>query len=86
VASAFRVCAEAKTTGHEVFIIAAADTCIDVPLKKALADRYGAEAVARLDPSHEDFATVYDCRKIEKMLGWKAKYSWRDQPIQKATY
>jgi UDP-glucose 4-epimerase len=81
VASAFRVCAEGATTGHEVFIIAAADTCIDVHLKKALLDRYGAEAIARLDPNHGDFATVYDCRKIEKMLGWKAKHSWRDPKI-----
>jgi len=79
VATAFRCALEANTVGHEVFLIAAADTCLDVPLRQALKDRYGDDALARLAEGHGAFQSVFDCSKAERLLGWKAAHSWRDQ-------
>lgn len=79
VATAFRAAIEGDTKGHEVFLIAASDTCIDVPLGEAITVRYGAEAATRIASGHEPFASVFDCRKIERVLGWTAKHSWRNQ-------
>lgn len=81
VATAFRAALEGESAGHEVFAVAAADTCIDVPLDQALTERYGAEVAARLKPGHPPFASVVDCAKMERFFGWKAAHSWRDQPI-----
>jgi UDP-glucose 4-epimerase len=77
VATAFRAAVEGSTTGHEVFLIAAADTGLDVPLRKALKERFGEEAVSRLADGHGDFQSVFDCSKIERVFGWKAQHSWR---------
>ncbi len=78
VASAFRVAVERETTGHEVFLIAAADTCLDVPTREALRARHGDVAVSRVAPDLGEYQSVFDCRKIERVLGWKATHSWRD--------
>ncbi|MBB6050700.1 NAD-dependent epimerase/dehydratase family protein [Armatimonas rosea] len=78
VATAFRCAIEADTTGHEVFLIAAADTCLDTPLHNALQDHYGNEALALLAEGHGEFQSVFNCSKAERVLGWKAAHSWRD--------
>src|SRR5579859_1639382 len=44
VATAFRAALEGQSEGHEVFLIAAADTCLDIPIREAIARRYGAGA------------------------------------------
>ncbi len=80
VASAFRVAVEGTTTGHEVFLVAAADTCIAVPLRDAMAARHGADAAARIAPDHPPFASVFDCGKMKRVFDWTAKHSWRAQP------
>ncbi len=80
VASAFRAAIEGQTTGHEVFLIAARDTCLDVPIRTALLDRYGQAAVDKVTEGHGDFQSAFDCRKIERILGWTAQHSWRDEP------
>ena len=79
VATAFRAAVEGNTAGHEVFLIAAADTCLDVPLADALTARYGENAASRLRPGHDPFASAFDCGKIEKMLGWRPAHSWRTE-------
>ncbi len=81
VASAFRLASEIDTPGHEVFLIAAVDTCIDVPLRKALAERYGEEAAERIAEGHGDFQSAFDCSKAAKVLGWKPKHSWRSEEV-----
>jgi nucleoside-diphosphate-sugar epimerase len=77
VASAFRAALEGQSAGHEVFLIAAADTCLDLPIREAVERRYGPGA--NFAPDHGDFQSVFDCSKIERAFGWKARYSWRDQ-------
>jgi nucleoside-diphosphate-sugar epimerase len=76
VATAFRAALEGVIEGHEVFLIAAADTCLDTPIQDAVERLYGAGA--NFAPDHGPFDSVFDCRKIERRLGWKARYSWRD--------
>ena len=76
VASAFRAGLEGEISGHEVFLIAAADTCLDTPIEDAVARLYGPGAVFAAD--HGPFDSVFSCRKIAERLGWKPQYSWRD--------
>ncbi len=76
VASAFRAALEGEIEGHEVFLIAAADTCLDTPIQDAIERLYGPGA--NFAPDHGPFDSAFDCRKIEQRLGWKPRHSWRD--------
>jgi UDP-glucose 4-epimerase len=76
VASAFRAALEGDIEGHEVFLIAAADTCLDTPIQEAIERLYGPGA--RFAPDHGPFASVFSCRRIEERLGWRPRHSWRD--------
>jgi nucleoside-diphosphate-sugar epimerase len=75
VGSAYRAALEGESTGHEVFLIAAADTSAARPLRELMAEYYdGYSAVA---PDHDDFASAFSCAKMERFFGWKPAYSWR---------
>lgn len=76
VATAFRAALEGEIEGHEVFLIAAADTCLDTPIQEAVARLYGAGA--NFHPDHGPFDSVFSCRKIQARLGWTPQHSWRD--------
>ena len=80
VATAFRAAVEGDTTGHEVFLVAAADTCLDTPFADAITARFGADAATRITPGHQPFASAFDCSKMARMFGWTAAHSWRSQP------
>ncbi len=75
---AFRAALEGTSTGHEVFLIAAADTCIEVPIRQAVKTRYGKEG--RFAAGHGDFQSAFDCSKMNQFFGWKPRHSWRDTP------
>lgn len=77
VATAFRAALEGQSQGHEVFLIAAADTCLDTPIREALERLHG--SVANFAPNHGDFQSVFDCSKIEHAFGWKPQHSWRTE-------
>jgi len=79
VATAFRAAVEGDTVGHEVFLVAAGDTCLDTPLAEALTARYGENAASNLAPGHDPFASAFDCGKIKRLLGWTPKHSWRTE-------
>lgn len=76
VGSAFRAALEGESAGHEVFLIAAADTCIEVPIREAVKTRYGREG--NFAPDHGEFESAFDCSKMERFFGWKPSHSWRD--------
>jgi nucleoside-diphosphate-sugar epimerase len=76
VASAFKAALEGEIVGHEVFLIAAADTCIDIPIQEAVERRYGPGA--NFAPDHGPFESVFSCRKIAERLGWRPRHSWRN--------
>ena len=78
IGGAFRAAAEGDTTGHEVFLIAARDTCLDTPFRDALLARYGQEAASRVAENHGDFDSAFDCGKMQRVFGWTAQHSWRD--------
>jgi nucleoside-diphosphate-sugar epimerase len=77
VALAFRAALEGESAGHEVFLIAAADTCLDIPIREAIARHYGPGA--NYDPGYGEYQSAFDCAKIERFFGWTPKHSWRDQ-------
>ena len=76
VGGAFLAALEGKSSGHEVYLIAAADTCIDVPIREAIKTRYGVDAT--FAEGHGDFQSVFDCSRIKKHFGWTPQHSWRD--------
>ena len=77
VGTAYRAALEGESTGHEVFLIAAADTSADRPLRELMANYYdGYDSFA---PDHDEFASAFSCRKMERFFGWKPTYSWRQQ-------
>lgn len=78
VASAFRAALEGQSHGHEVFLIAAADTCLDTPIQAAVERLHGAGA--NFAAGHGAYQSVFDCSKIADMFGWRPQHSWRDQP------
>jgi UDP-glucose 4-epimerase len=82
VGSAFRAAVEGKSSGHEVFLIAAADTCIDVPIQEAFKVRFG--VAGNFAPGHSPFKSAFNCGKMKKFFGWEAKHSWRDQVIKRS--
>ncbi len=77
VASACRAALEGESAGHEVFLIAAADTCLDTPLREAVARLYGPGA--EYAPGFGEFQSAFDCSKIRRFFGWEPRHSWRDQ-------
>lgn len=79
VASACRAALEGESRGHEVFLIAAADTCLDIPLREAIERRYGGGAT--FAPGFGDFQSAFDCSKIERFFGWRPRHSWRIEPV-----
>ena len=76
VARVCRAALEGESRGHEVFLIAAADTCLDMPLSDAIARRYGLGA--SFAPGFGDTQSAFDCSKIKRFFGWEARYSWRN--------
>ncbi|MFW6293821.1 MAG: NAD-dependent epimerase/dehydratase family protein, partial [Spirochaetota bacterium] len=76
VGSAFRAALEGESSGHEVFLIAAADTCIEVPIQEAVKQRYGKPG--NFAAGHGEFQSAFDCSKMERFFGWKPSHSWRD--------
>jgi nucleoside-diphosphate-sugar epimerase len=79
VASACRAALEGSSRGHEVCLIAAADHCLDEPLRDAIARRYGEGA--RFAPGFGDHQSAFDCSKMARLFGWRAQHSWRNQPL-----
>ena len=76
VGSAYRAALEGESSGHEVFLIAAADTCIEVPIQEAVKQRYGKPG--NFAAGHGEFQSAFDCSKMERYFGWKPSHSWRD--------
>jgi nucleoside-diphosphate-sugar epimerase len=77
VATAFRAALEGESQGHEVFLIAAADTCLDMPTREAIEHHYGPGAAFAAD--FGEYQSAFDCHKIERFFGWRSAHSWRDQ-------
>lgn len=75
VATAFRAALEGETRGHEVFLIAAADTSADRPLEDLMGEYF--DGYASFAAGYGSFQSAFDCGKMRRMFGWQPRYSWR---------
>jgi nucleoside-diphosphate-sugar epimerase len=75
VGTAFRAALEGTSAGHEVFLIAAADTRAQRSLRELMAEYYdGYDAFA---PDYQDPASAFNCAKMKRFFDWTPTYSWR---------
>jgi nucleoside-diphosphate-sugar epimerase len=73
---------EGESGGHEVFLLAAADTRARRPLRELMAEYY--DGYDSFSPVYEHPASAFDCSKLERFFGWKPSYSWRDPDVYAA--
>lgn len=76
VGTAYRAALEGGSTGHEVCLIAAADTRAQRGLRELMAQYY--DGYDRIATDHDDFRSAFDCARMQALFGWTPSYSWRD--------
>lgn len=80
VGTAYRAALEGSSSGHEVCLIAAADTRAQRGLRELMAEFYdGYDRVAEDYEDYEDPRSAFDCTKMATLFGWTPSHSWRDQ-------
>ena len=76
VGTAYRAALEGTSTGHEVCLIAAADTRAKRGLRELMTEFYdGFDSFAS---DYEDPRSAFDCTKMKTLFGWTPSYSWRN--------
>jgi nucleoside-diphosphate-sugar epimerase len=81
VAQSCRLGLEAKLTGAEVFIIAAADTVMNRPNAELMAEVF---PDVPLRAGTGDFETLLSINRARERLGYAPAYSWRTLSLQSA--
>jgi nucleoside-diphosphate-sugar epimerase len=76
VGTAYRAALEGDSVGHEVALIAAADTRARRGLRDLMAEYY--DGYDRFATDYEDPRSAFDCAKMTELFGWTPSYSWRD--------
>ena len=76
VGTGYRAALEGTSTGHEVCLLAAADTRARRGLRELMAEHY--DGYDRFAADHDDHRSAFDCAKMQELFGWTATYSWRD--------
>lgn len=77
VGTAYRAAIEGDSTGHEVCLIAAADTRARRSLRDLMAEYY--DGYADFATDYTDPQSAFDCTKMRRLFGWTPTHSWRDQ-------
>ena len=77
VGTAYRAALEGTSQGHEVCLIAAADTRAKRGLRELMAEFY--DGYDRFRDDYADPRSALDCTKMKTLFGWTPSYSWRDQ-------
>jgi nucleoside-diphosphate-sugar epimerase len=77
VGTAYRAALEGTSTGHEVCLIAAADTRAKRGLRELMAEFY--VGYDRFASDYQDPGSAFNCAKMKALFGWTPTYSWRDQ-------
>lgn len=72
-AEACRLALESAVTGHEAFVIAAADTCMERPSAELMAEVFPAVPARRPLAGRESLLSI---EKAARVLGYAPKYSW----------
>ena len=76
VGTAYRAAIEGDSSGNEVFLIAAADTRARRGLRELMAEYY--DGYDKVDPSHDDHASAFNCAKMKQCFDWQPSFTWRD--------
>ena len=77
VGTAYRAALEGTSSGHEVCLIAAADTRAKRGLRELMAEFY--DGYDRFASDYQDPRSAVDCAKMKALFGWTPSYSWRDR-------
>jgi nucleoside-diphosphate-sugar epimerase len=77
VGTAYLAALEGTSTGHEVCLVAAADTRAKRGLRDLMAEFYG--GYASFADDYQDPRSAFDCTRMHELFGWTASHSWRDQ-------
>jgi nucleoside-diphosphate-sugar epimerase len=76
VGTAYLAALEGTSTGHEVCLIAAADTRAKRGLRELMAEFYdGYDSFAS---DYADPTSAFDCSKMKALFDWTPTYSWRE--------
>ena len=76
VGTAYRAALEGSSPGHEVCLIAAADTRAKRGLRELMAEFY--DGYDRFAGDYEDPRSAFDCAKMKTLFGWTPSHSWRE--------
>jgi UDP-glucose 4-epimerase len=76
VGTAYRAALEGTSSGHEVCLIAAADTRAKRGLRELMAEFY--DGYDRFASDYEDPRSAFDCAKMKALFDWTPAYSWRN--------
>ena len=76
VGTAYRAALEGTSTGHEVCLIAAADTRAQRGLRELMAEYY--DGYDRFAEDYQDPRSAFDCTRMLELFGWRPSHSWRD--------
>ncbi len=77
VGTAYRAALEGNSSGHEVCLIAAADTRAKRDLRSLMAEFYdGYDSFA---DDYENPKSAFDCTKMRTLFGWSPSHSWRER-------
>jgi nucleoside-diphosphate-sugar epimerase len=77
VGTAYRAALEGSSSGHEVCLIAAADTRARKPLRELMAEYY--DGYSTFADDYQDPQSAFSCTKMRTLFGWTPSWSWRDQ-------
>ena len=77
VGTAYRAALEGTTSGHEVCLIAAADTRAKRDLRSLMEEFY--DGYDSFSDDYEDPKSAFDCTKMHTLFGWTPSHSWRDR-------
>lgn len=77
LAEAIRLAVECDLPGHETFLLAAAETIGSRDLHQAWRAAFP-DSTTELRPLPYPGASAIDCRRAERLLGWRPARSWRD--------
>ncbi|MFB6135384.1 MAG: NAD-dependent epimerase/dehydratase family protein [Halobacteriaceae archaeon] len=75
VASLVELALTGDLEGHEAFVAAAAENCLDVPTAEAVRAAYGRLPESCSLEGHDAF---YSAAKAREVLGWEPTHDWRD--------
>lgn len=77
VGSAYLAALEGASTGHEVCLVAAADTRAKRSLRELMAEFY--DGYDHFADDYQDPKSAFDCTRMQTLFGWTPSHSWRDQ-------